>query len=105
MNIPGLRHLCTPAYVYLVISMIAIIIMAFQNIGHDNLYCIGHYDCNVSNVTMIFVLKVLYVIFWTWVLNIICRGGVPALAWFFVISPFVLMFIFIGMMLTQRNPL
>jgi hypothetical protein len=54
---------------------------------------------------MIFVLKVLYVIFWTWVLNIICRGGVPALAWFFVISPFVLMFIFIAMMLTQRNPL
>jgi hypothetical protein len=102
-NVPGLRNLCTPAYVYLVISLIAVIVMAFQNLGGNHMYCIGLYDCNVSSVAMIFVLKILYIVFWTWVLNVICRGGVPALSWFFVISPFVMMFIFIGMLMLQNR--
>jgi hypothetical protein len=101
MNIPGLKNMCTPAYVYLVISIIALIVMYFQNLGNDNMYCIGSYSCNVSSVTMIFILKALYILFWTWVLNIICRGGAPGLAWFFVLLPYILMFIFIGMLLMQ----
>lgn len=101
MNIPGLKNLCTPAYVYLVISVIALIMMAFQNLGNNGLYCIGYYSCNVSSVFMIFVLKLLYIIFWTWVLNILCRGGAPGLAWFFVLLPYVLMFILIGMLLMR----
>jgi hypothetical protein len=102
MNIPGLKNLCTPAYVYLVISVIALIIMAFQNLGNNGVYCIGSYNCNVSSVFMIFVLKLLYIVFWTWVLNIICRGGAPGLAWFFVLLPYVLMFILIGMLFLQK---
>ena len=101
MNIPGLKNMCTPAYVYLVISAIALIVMYFQNLGNDNMYCIGSYSCNVSSVTMIFILKALYILFWTWVLNIICRGGAPGLAWFFVLLPYILMFIFIGMLFMQ----
>jgi hypothetical protein len=101
MNIPGLKNLCTPAYVYLVISVIALIVMGFQNLGSNGSYCIGNYSCNVSSVFMIFVFKLLYIMFWTWVLNIICRGGAPGLAWFFVLLPYVLMFIFIGMLLMR----
>jgi hypothetical protein len=101
-NIPGLKNLCTPAYVYLVISLIAIIVMAFQNISNTNMYCVGMYDCNVSSVFMVFLLKIIYVIFWTWVLNIICRGGAPGLAWFFVLLPFILMFLFIALMFLHR---
>ena len=102
MNIPGLKNLCTPAYVYLVISTIALIIMAYQNLGNGNMYCIGSYNCNVSSVFMIFILKALYVLFWTWVLNIICRGGAPGLAWFFVLLPYILMFILIGMLFIYK---
>ena len=101
MNIPGLKNLCTPAYVYLVISVIALIIMGFQNLGNNGLYCVGYYSCNVSSVFMIFILKLLYIVFWTWVLNILCRGGAPGLAWFFVLLPYVLMFILIGMLLMR----
>jgi hypothetical protein len=96
MDIPSLVNLCTPAYVYLVISLIALFVMAFQNLGNDGLYCVGSYSCNVSSVFMIFVLKLLYIVFWTWVLNILCRGGGTGLAWFFVLLPYILMFIFIG---------
>lgn len=102
MNIPGLKNLCTPAYVYLVISVIAIIIMAFQNIGGNGLYCIGSYSCNVTSIFSIFAFKLLYVVFWTWVLNILCRGGAPGVAWFFVLLPYILMFIVIGMLLMNK---
>ena len=102
MNIPGLKNMCTPAYVYLVVSTIALIVMAFQNLGNVNMYCIGSYSCNVSSVFMIFILKALYILFWTWVLNIICRGGAPGLAWFFVLLPYILMFILIGMLFIQK---
>ena len=101
MNIPGLKNMCTPAYVYLVISTIALIIMYFQNLSYNNMYCVGSYTCNVSSVTMIFILKALYILFWTWVLNIICRGGSTGLAWFFVLLPYILMFILIGMLFIQ----
>jgi hypothetical protein len=102
MIIPGLKNICTPAYVYLIISIIALIVMAFQNIGNNNIYCVGSYNCNVSSVLMIFMLKALYIVFWTWVLNVICRGGSPGLAWFFVLLPFILMFIFIGILFLQK---
>lgn len=102
MNIPGLKNLCTPAYVYLVISVIALIVMAMQNLGGNGLYCIGSYSCNVSSVSMIFVLKFLYIVFWTWVLNILCRGGAPGLAWFFVLLPYILMFILIGILFLNK---
>ena len=102
MNIPGLKNMCTPAYVYLVVSTIAMIVMLFQNLGDNNKYCIGSYSCNVSSVFMIFILKALYILFWTWVLNVICRGGAPGLAWFFVLLPYILMFIFVGMLLMKK---
>lgn len=101
MNIPGLKNMCTPAYLYLVVSTIALIVMYFQNLSYKNMYCIGSYSCNVSSVTMIFILKALYILFWTWVLNIICRGGAPGLAWFFVLLPYILMFILIGLLFMQ----
>ena len=102
MTIPGLKNICTPAYVYLIISIVALIVMFFQNVGNTDIYCIGSYNCNVSSVYMIFILKALYIVFWTWVLNIICRGGAPGLAWFFVLLPFILMFIFIAMLFLRK---
>jgi hypothetical protein len=101
MNIPGLKNLCNPSLFYLVISMAAIIVMAFQNVGGTNVYCLGSYNCNVSSVSMVFLLKIIYVLFWTWVLNIICRGGSPALAWFLVLIPYILLFVLVGLMLLK----
>lgn len=98
MSVVGLRNLCTPAYVYLVISVIAIILMALQNLSNPQMYCIGIYACSTSSVFMIFLLKIVYVIFWTWILNIICSAGATGIAWFLVLLPYLLLFIFIGIM-------
>lgn len=92
------RNWCTPAYFYFVISMIAIVIMMLQNFGNTNVYCLGDYSCDVTNKYMIFVIKVAYVLFWTWILNLICSNGYESVSWFLVLLPFILMFIFIASM-------
>uniref|UniRef100_A0A6C0ASI6 Yip1 domain-containing protein n=1 Tax=viral metagenome TaxID=1070528 RepID=A0A6C0ASI6_9ZZZZ len=99
MAVVGFRNLCSPAYVYLVISVIALLVMTFQNIGNVNLYCLGTYNCSVTNTTLIFIIKAVYIVFWTWVLNLICRAGATNLAWFLVLLPFILMFVFIALIL------
>ena len=93
MAIAGLRNLCTPSYVYLVISLIAIIFMALQNYGNVNVYCLGSYSCVVSSTMLIFVIKLIYILFWTWILNLMCRAGATSLSWFFVLFPFILFFL------------
>ena len=91
----GLRDLCTPAYVYLVISVITIVVILYQNRGDPLQYCVGNLTCSVPSVTMIFIVKAIYILFWTWVLNIICRSGGTGIAWFILLLPFIFMFIFI----------
>lgn len=98
MAIAGLRNLCTPAYVYLVISLIAIVIMFYQNVGNVDKYCVGSYTCTVSSTILIFLIKVIYILFWTWILNLICRAGAPAISWFVVLLPFLLMFILVSLL-------
>ena len=99
MSFVGLRNLCTPAYVYLVISSVALVVMFLQNIGNTKIYCLGSYSCDVSNTPMIFVIKLIYVLFWTWLLNVICRGGATAFAWLLVLLPFIMLFLVLAMMM------
>jgi hypothetical protein len=92
----GLYNLCTPAKLYVIISMVALAIMYYQNIGNKNIYCIGSYTCDVSSTTMIFMIKFLYILFWTWILNIICKAGYTSVSWFLFLVPFIILFILIG---------
>jgi hypothetical protein len=101
MAIAGLRNLCTPSYVYLVISFIILIVMMIQNYSFSDTYCLGSYSCNVSSTMMIFIIKLLYILFWTWILNLICRAGAPTFAWFLVLFPIVLMFLLIAILMVQ----
>jgi hypothetical protein len=93
----SLKQLCTPSYVYFIISMIMIVVMAFQNYGNATEYCMGSYTCEVSSVYVIFMIKIMYVLLWTWILNLICVAGAPGLSWFLLLLPFLLMFVMIGM--------
>lgn len=97
------KKLCAPARLYLVVSMIAILIMAFQNIGNTDIYCIGNYTCSGYSTILIFVIKVLYVIFWTWILNLICKSGASYVSWILVLLPFVLFFLTIAVFMIWGN--
>lgn len=102
MAIVGLRNLCTPSYVYFVISVVALIIMIIQNFGNINKYCVGSYTCDVSSTFLIFLIKSLYILFWTWVLNLICRAGATNFAWFLVLLPFILFFVLVGLFIVNK---
>ena len=89
-------NLCTPAYVYLVISVITIVVMAIQSLTSSGLYCAGTLTCNSSNLYLLFFMKILYVAFWTWLLQLMCKKISPILSWILVLGPFVLMLLFIS---------
>ena len=100
-------NLCTPATIYLVISAIGIIMIAFQNYGMSpNMYCVGNVQCPVQSSAPIFIMKILYVAFWTFILNALCSYGYNQLAWFLLLLPFILFFVFvfmIGSVLNKRT--
>ena len=70
--------LCTPTYVYLILSLISFLFMIASNIGPTPI--------------MYFIIKVLI---WVFLLNLMCANGLLALAWFFVLLPFAILFIYL----------
>ena len=93
----GIANLCLAAKLYLAISIIAVIIMSLQIFGTNQVFCIGtfHCDASASYTPMIFMIKVFYIIFWTWILNIICRKVSPTVGLFIALVPFILFFFLI----------
>ena len=98
MSIVGLRNLCTPAFIYLIISMLLLVVMYIQNRNNINVYCLGAYECDVTNVTAIFLVKFVYILFWTWILNLICKSGSPSIAWLLLLLPVILFFLLIALL-------
>jgi len=101
MAIVGFKNLCAPALFYLVISLITVFIIAFYNYGNEHVYCVGYYSCPVSSIYLIFIIKLIYIVFWTWILNLICRAGVPIISWLLVLVPIMLFFVLIGLLLSR----
>lgn len=93
----NLKKLCSPAMVYFVISMVSLVLMLLQNMSGNGRYSLGKYSCSCGNVGLLFLGKVFYIFFWTWVLNFICKKGYKNVSWFLVLFPFILFFILIAM--------
>jgi len=72
--------------------------MYFQNFANTDMYCLGTFSCGVYNTNLVFLVKFFYIIFWTWLLNLICDQASPTWSWFLVIFPFFMMFGFIALM-------
>ena len=66
------KDLCTPAHLYLVLSVIAIIIGIFHKFS-----------------AMAILVKMFFVALWTYLLNFLCRKGLSVVAWIFVLLPFI----------------
>ena len=87
------KNLCTPSYVYLMLSLIFLLVASVQNYGNINNYCLGDFSCDVTSTSVIFLIKIMYILFWTWILNLMCNAGATSIAWFLVLLPFILLFI------------
>ena len=106
MTFPNkLSQLCSPSYVYFIMSVLVIVISAVQNMGNKNKYSLGVFSCRVPSCVAVFVIKIMYILFWTWILNLMCKDGHSEIAWFLVLLPFILLFVIVGsvMMYQKRN--
>lgn len=65
-------NLCTPALVYLVISVMSILVMAFMSFSILTLF-----------------IKALFSIMWAWVLNWTCTKGYTGISWVLVLMPYI----------------
>ena len=98
-----LATMCTPATVYFVISLIGLILLGVGNLGNSDKLCVGNYTCNVGNNTIIFVLNAVYILFWTFLLDLMCKNGYSSISWFVLLLPFILAFIFLAMVMVKLN--
>jgi hypothetical protein len=95
----SLKELCTPAMIYFVISIISLVIVLLQNLGNTNSYNVGSFSCRVPNTAIVFIVKLVYILFWTYILNLICQDGHTSLSWLLVLLPWILLFVMIGILM------
>jgi hypothetical protein len=75
----GINKLCTPAKIYLVVSLFACV-MALM---HDAPF-------------MMVGMKVVFALIWTCILSWLCKKGLTAISWVLILLPFIA--IFLGML-------
>ena len=86
----SVKELCSPALFYFVVSIVGLLIVAFQNMGNNHELMLGSTMLNVQNNPVIFIVKLVYILFWTWILNLICKDGHSGISWVLVFLPFIL---------------
>jgi hypothetical protein len=86
-----LTKLCSPALFYFSVSIFLLLVAAIQNAGNSRMYTLGYYSRDVSSTIFIFALKLIYILFWTWVLNLICKDGYSWVSWVLVLMPIILL--------------
>ena len=95
--------LCRPAYLYLIVSVFILLFLFIQNLGATTLYCIGSYHCQVPSKTAVLIGQILYVVFWTWLLDMICRAGLTEVSWLLILFPIILFFVLLGVMILHSE--
>jgi len=90
-----IKDLCTPAYVYFILSTISVVVYLYymNNNGMNNDHTMGG-----------LVFNVIYYLFWTWVLNLICnstflknkvgKNAGQVISWLLVLFPIIFMIFF-----------
>jgi hypothetical protein len=95
----NIKELCTPASIYFVISIISLALILLQNLGNQNSYNVGSFSCRVPNTALIFIIKLIYILFWTWILNLICKDGHTNISWLLILLPWILLFVMMGLLM------
>ena len=97
MNLVGqVRKFCTPARLYLYISIFSMLLIMLQNGGNDAVFCVGQAKCPATNLPAIFIGQALYIAFWTLILQSLCKGGYESISWFMFLFPLIMFFVIIG---------
>ncbi len=71
------NSLCLPAMIHLLIGIISLLMISFQNF----------------TVTVLLI-KSFFLFLWCWLLDILCRNGYVNVSWFLVLFPYIFMLLF-----------
>ena len=91
MNI--INNLCSPAKLYFYLSIILLIISAYYDITRNekDRICLGKIDCKVKNKPAMYGMNILFILIWTFILNLLCSFGWTKLSWFLFLFPYILL--------------
>ena len=97
------RNMCTPAMLYFTLSVLGLVLSVAQNMDDKNMYRLGTYATWVEDKGIIFVFHAIYILFWTWVLNLMCKDNHGGVAWFLVLLPIMLFFMIIALFMLKGS--
>ena len=94
--------ICTPAQIYLIVSVILLILSYFgmtaisqqltlNQSGHPALHSLNFTYQKDTRTS--YVVQAVLIVLWTWLLSYLCNKGYSQLSWFLVLRPWVLMFL------------
>ena len=96
------RTICNPAVFYFTIAILGTIVMLIQNRGKPT-HCVGNVNCKVPNTYLTTTVNLLMIIFWTFVVNVICSYGFVKTAWVLVLLPFIFLALALGALLISGS--
>ena len=97
------NRLCTPAFVYLIVSSLSLVILMIQNANNTNTLCVGNLICDVDNIPSLFLLDFSYIIFWTFILDSVCKAGHKQISWLLVLFPYLLSIVMLGLFMMNKG--
>ena len=74
----NISNLCSPAFIYIIISVIILLVTLFKSL-------------NITET----VINLLFILLWTWVLNYFCTKGYKIVSWLILIT--MLIFLSFGL--------
>jgi hypothetical protein len=96
MMITDLDKLCKPSQMYLFLAMIALIIVVYFNYDALNFtFCIGETCFNTPSKGVLLFINFLYILAWTFIIEVICKTQYKPLSWFLVFIPIILFILFV----------
>ena len=97
------NRLCTPAFVYLLVSSLSLVLLVIQNANNTNTICVGNLICDVDNIPSLFLLNFSYIIFWTFILDSVCKAGHKQISWLLVLLPYLLSIVMLGLFMMNKG--
>lgn len=94
------QKLCVPAFAYLVLSTVSFLSLLAQNLRDSKRFCMGQLSCQVPHVALVLLGKIIYIAFWTWAINALCKSGHMRLAWTVLFLPIILFFVMSVLLIT-----
>ncbi len=89
------NNLCMPSKLYLIIGVILLAISLYydMNTKDSAKMCLGNVNCKIKNKPAYYFLNLMFILFWSWMLNTLCRYGWTKMSWVIFLFPYIIMIV------------